>query len=165
VTDILTRNTLHVLIKDCRGILSLINHFHLSHCSPSSSESSEDDCTEQIAALEALIVELQETKRDMEKDEDTISLIAETMEAGDVIVAQDFPAHKEGSSAGEPGTPSDPPLSWVERPPHSPLKHGSSLDLPTLDKKKRIEEMEEKEKILSECRNQIKVRPQLCLVQ
>ena len=137
--------------------------FSISLCSSSSSESSDDDCSEQIAALESLIVELQETKRDMEKDEDAISLIADAMEVSDVTVVQDFPAHKEGL-ASEPCTPSDPALSRLERLAHSPLKHGSSLDLPMLDKKKRIEEMEEKEKILSECRNQIKVGPNTCVV-
>lgn len=126
-----------------------------SCCSPSSiSEVSEEDCSEQMAALDALIVEIQETRRGLANIEE------------DSAYAADFddeaaPPPEDSKMPERENTITDISLESRSERQLSPIKLGSSLDIVLLEKKKRIEEMEEKEKILNECRNQIKVREAL----
>ncbi len=122
-------------------------------CSPSSiSEYSEEDCSEQMAALDALIVEIQETKRGLANMEEDIYV----SDFDDVAPQENSGMPDREHSVSAVSLES----SRTERQ-LSPVKLGSSLDIVLLEQQKRIKEMEEKEKILNECRNQIKVRESL----
>ena len=136
-------------------VLSAYVHVQLS-CSPSScSDSSAEDCSEQIAALDALIVELQDTKREIEQREESVGYATDVTDVA-VEEASLRSEVAEGKSCADP-------MESLSLRQQSPIKHVSSLDLVMFDKKKRIEVMEEKEKVLNECKNQIKVRFGMCM--